>query len=327
MIRTYLLLLALTAAVCAASLFVGAGDLFDERLSSTLLTLRLARLGAAFLAGAALAVGGAVVQALFKNPLASPSILGTTSGAELGGKLCLLLFDVLLGSRLGSRITAEMLLPLGCVVGAVLALLLLLIIHRLTDDILFLLLTGFLLSSLLGSISSFLTNLAGERPELARAMLAFGLGDVSGVGLRRVALAAPLVVGGVAAAFLWARPLDLLLSGEEEAAALGVEVAHVRWASVIWTAVLAAAAVSVGGSVTFVGLIVPHALRAAVGIRHRALIPACALMGGTFLVACDMLARSAPLDTEIPLGVITGLIGAPLFLVLLFRFRRELSHD
>lgn len=324
--RVYLVLIVLATAVCAASLLVGPGDLADPTLASTFLVLRLARLQAAFLAGAALAVGGVIVQGLFKNPLASPSLLGTTAGADLGGKLCLLVFDLLLGARLTRHVSAEMLLPVGCVVGAVAALLILLVIHRASDDIVFVLLTGFLLTSLFGSLSAFVTTLASARPELARAMIAFGLGDVSGVGLWRSALALPLVLAGVVAAFLWARPLDLMLSGREEAAALGVNVAHVRWASVVWTAVLTAAAVSVGGSVTFVGLIVPHALRPLVGVQHRRLIPASALMGGTFLVACDMLTRSAPFGSEIPLGVVTGLIGAPLFLLLLLRHRRELEH-
>lgn len=322
----YVGLAVLTVVVSLGSLLVGFGDLSDARLASTFLSLRLVRLEAAFLAGAALAVSGVVVQGLFKNPLASPSILGTTSGADLGGKLSLVLFDVILGSSLTQAIGIEMLLPVGCVIGAVLALLVALTIHRLSDDIVFLLLTGFLLTSLFGSVSSLLTTMASEREGLARAMIAFGLGDVGGVGVRRVVLAAPLVVAGVSAAFLWARPLDLMLSGEEEASALGVAVADVRWASVLWTAILTAAAVSVAGSVTFVGLIVPHALRPLVGVEHRRLIPASALMGGLFVVACDMIARSAPFGSELPLSVVTGLIGAPLFLLLLLKHRRELAH-
>lgn len=323
--RAFALLTALAVLVCGASLFVGSGDLETE-LAPAFLKLRLARLSAAFLAGAALAVGGVIVQGLFKNPLASPSILGTTAGAELGGKLILVSFHALLGVHWLRGVSAEMLLPLGCVLGALLALVVVLAIHRSNDDIVFLLLTGFLLTSLLGSVSSFLTSVGAEQPELARAMIAFGMGDVSGVGLRRVALALPLCVAGIVAAFLWARPLDLMLSGQEEAAALGVAVNEVRWASVIWTAVLSAAAVSVGGNVTFVGLIVPHVLRPIVGVQHRALVPACALGGGAFLVACDMLARSAPFGSEIPLGVITGLVGAPLFFALLLRSRRGLRR-
>ncbi len=329
--RTYAVLIALVMLTCVGSLFVGAGDLSNTHLQATFLQLRTGRLCAAFLAGSALAVGGVIVQGMFKNPLASPSILGTTAGADLGGKIALLLFDLALGasdveSAFAARgLSPEVLLPLGCVAGAAGALLILLGIRRATNDLIVLLLSGFLLTSLFGSLSGFLTSIAGERPELARAMVAFGLGDVSGVGLRRVALGVPLVLCGLAAAFFWSRPLDVMLSGSEEAEALGVNVDRVRMSCVIWTAVLTAAAVAVGGSVAFVGLIVPHALRPFVGVQHRRLVPAAALLGGAFLVGCDMLARTAPLGSEIPLGVVTGLIGAPLFLVLLLRSREELG--
>ena len=332
--RVYAVLAGLVTFTCVASLFIGPGDLSKAHLQSTFLSLRAVRLCAAFLAGSALAVGGVVVQGMFKNPLASPSILGTTAGADLGGKLSLLLFDLVFGSTAGAASVvmearwfhAEMLLPLGCVVGALGALLLLLAIRRATDDMIVLLLTGFLLTSLFGSLGGFLTSIASERPELARAMIAFGLGDVSGVGLRRVLLGVPLVVCGIVAAFLWSRSLDVMLAGAEEAEALGVEVDQVRMSCVVWIAVLTAAAVAVGGSVAFVGLIVPHALRPLVGVQHRRLVPAAAMLGGTFLVACDMLARTAPLGSEIPLGVVTGVIGAPLFLFLLLRSREELGH-
>jgi iron complex transport system permease protein len=325
MARVYLVLGALLVAVGAASLAVGSGDLSHPRLASVFIELRTARLCAAFLAGAALAVGGAIVQGLFRNPLADPSILGTTAGASVGGRIAILLYESVAVTALGHRIVAEMVLPLGCVAGAFGALLLLLLVQRAADDMIVLLLTGFLLSSLLASIGAFAASLVQERNELARAMLAFSLGDVSGVGVRRIALAAPLVVAGIVAALLWSRPLDLMLSGADEATALGVDVREVRHACVIWTAVLTAAAVAIGGSIGFVGLIVPHALRPFVGSAHARLIPACALLGGTFVVACDTLTRVLPTRTDVPLGVVTGLIGAPLFLALLARSRREVA--
>ncbi|MCW5893456.1 MAG: iron ABC transporter permease [bacterium] len=324
--RTLGVLVVLAAAAGAGSLLVGTGDLSDPRLGPTYLELRGARFGAAFLAGATLAVGGTVVQGLFRNPLADPSILGTTAGASLGGRLALLSLHLLAGGAAAALVAPEMLLPLGSLAGALLALFLLLAVQRAGDDLVVLLLTGFLLSSLFVSLGAFAATLAQDRFELARAMLDFSLGGVGGAGLRRVALAMPLAIAGIAAAMLWARPLDLMLSGEDEARALGVDVREVRRACILWTAVLTAAAVSVGGTVGFVGLIVPHALRRFVGAGHRALVPASALGGGTFLVACDVLTRVLPTRSEIPLGVVTGLIGAPLFLVLLARSRRELVH-
>jgi iron complex transport system permease protein len=323
----YLVLLVLLALVCAAALLLGQGDLGDPSLKGTLLELRATRVAAAFLAGAALAVGGVVVQGVFRNPLVSPSILGTTGGAMLGGQLALLGIAAVspAATRLGPA-GAELVLSLGCLGGAAGALAIVLVFCRERTSSLVLLLTGFILSSLFLSLGAFVTSLAQDSWELGRAVVAFTLGGVGGVSRRQILVATPLVVVGVAAAWLWGRTLDVLLSGEEEASTLGVSVGEARRWTVVWVAVLTAAAVSVGGNVAFVGLVVPHVLRPFVGVQHRRLIPAAALLGGSFLVACDILARVLPSRSEIPLGVITGLIGAPVFLALLARSYRELAH-
>jgi iron complex transport system permease protein len=324
--RIYALLFALLGGIAFASLRIGAGDLSDASLSQTFLSLRAARLFAALLSGAALAVAGVVVQGLFRNPLADPSILGTTAGASLGGRVTILLTQALLGTTAGSLVAPELLLPVGCMLGACGALALVLAVHRTGDDIVVLLLTGFLLSSLFLSLGSFVASLALERWELSRALMDFALGDLSGVSMRRVLLAAPMVLSGLVAAYFWSSPLDVMLTGEDEAASLGVDVHEVRRACVLWTAVLSAAAVAVGGNVGFVGLIVPHALRPLVGVTHRRLIPASALLGALFVAACDVLTRILPTRSEVPLGVVTGLLGAPIFLVLLLRSRREVRN-
>ena len=162
------------------------------------------------------------------------------------------------------------LLPLGCLLGAVLGLLLLLAIARRHGDLVLLLLTGFILSSLFLGIGNFLMSLSQEKWELGRAMVAFVLGGLSGTSFAQVAIALPLVLAGVVAAFLWGRALDVLLSGEEEAAALGVDVRAARRWSVLWSATLTGAAVSLGGNIGFVALIVPHGLRS----LHRQRAPA-----------------------------------------------------
>lgn len=308
------------------ALFVGPGDLDDAQLADTLLQLRGMRIASAFLAGAALSVGGVLVQGLFRNPLASPSIVGTTGGATLGGQLVLLITQGLVGTHAIGPVSPELLVPIGCIAGALFALSLVFIIHRADDDLVMLLLLGFILSSVFLALSSLVTSIAQARWELARAMIAFTLGDVSGADLRRIYLATPLLISGLTAALLWGRGLDMMLSGEEEAKTLGVDVSSVRRYTVLWTAVLAAAAVSLGGNVGFVGLVVPHALRPFLGVTHRRLIPGSALLGGTFLVACDTVTRAIPSSTEIPLGVVTSLVGAPMFLLLLMRSRRELTH-
>lgn len=320
---TYAGLVVALVGMAALGLGLGPASLGDAELRAAVLELRAQRVAAAFLAGAALAVAGVLVQGLFHNPLASPSVIGTSAGASLGGRLALIGTQLALAEGWLPSVAPELLLPAGCILGALGALVLLLVVTRVRDDLTVLLLTGFLLSSLFMSAEGFVTSLAQERWELSRAVLSFTLGDVSSVGLRQIALAAPLVAVGCVFAWSWSRPLDVLLTGEEEARSLGVDVRTVRRWIVVWTAVLTAAAVAIGGNIGFVGLVVPHALRPLVGVLHGRLLPASALAGGTFVIACDVASRVAPGRSEVPLGVITGLVGAPTFLWLLLRHRRE----
>jgi len=313
------LMIGLAAAV-AISLMVGQASLADLSLRSTLLELRGLRSAATAMAGAALAVAGVLVQGLFRNPLASPSVLGTTAGAALGGQ-CALYAHGALVALLPAWLAPEMALPVGCLAGAGLSLLVVMLIAGRGTDVLGLLLTGFVLSSLLAGVGAVVTVLAQDSWQLGRAMVAFTLGGVSGVGLRQVLLAAPLVVIGILAAWSWTRDLDLLLCGEDEAASLGVDVAAAQRWLLVWTAVLTAAAATLGAGVAFVGLVVPHALRPWIGAGHRLLLPAAALGGAIFLVLADVAARMVP-GGEMPLGVITGLVGAPVFLLIFARARR-----
>ena len=305
-----------------AALLVGDGDLSDPGLRDAFVGLRAWRLGNTILAGAALAVGGVLVQGLFRNPLASPSILGTTAGASLGGIAVLLLGDLFFLGMALPGLPRELLVPAGCLLGALLSLGVLLVVARRNTGIVTVLLTGFILSSFFLSIAGLLSSLAQERWEVGRAVVAFSLGGIESKGARHFVLAAPMVAMATVVAFGWARHLDLLLSGEEEAAALGVPVRQVRRWAIVWTATLTGAAVAIGGNIGFVGLVVPHALRPFVGAEHRRLIPAALVGGATFLVWADVLARSLPGVSQIPLGVVTGLIGAPVFLVLLARSYR-----
>ena len=304
---------------------LGHGSLADDASRAVFLELRGLRIACAGLAGAALAIAGVLMQGLFRNPLASPSVLGTTAGAALGGQAVLLGHGALAAS-LPLWLAPEMVLPLGCLVGAGGALALVLTIARVVvsrggDQTLAVLLTGFLLSSACASVAALLTWLAQANWEIGRMLVAFTLGGVDGKGLRHVALAAPLVIIGGIAAWAWGRQLDVLLAGDDEAAALGIDVRSAHFWIRAWTAVLTAAATAIGGGVAFVGLIVPHALRPFTGVTHRRLIPAAAVGGAAFVIACDALCRVAP-GGELPLGVVTGLIGAPVFAVLVLRLNR-----
>lgn len=322
-----------------AAVLVGRGDLGDARLRPALISLRGYRLAASLMAGSSLAVAGVLVQGLFRNPLASPSVLGATAGANFGAQMASVLYGLALSPPVSASKTAgdfgkearfggiwpvvpEMLVPLGSFAGAMLTLFILLGFLRLHGDLLTLILTGFILSSLFLSLGGFVISLAQESWELGRALVSFSLGSVRGTGPKQILFVAPLLVAALLASWTWSSSLDLMLTGEEEAQAMGADVASIRWWIAVWTSVLVACAVSLSGTLAFVGLIVPHALRPFAGVTHRRLIPAAALGGGAFVALCDALARAVPARGEVPLGVVTGLMGAPLFLLLVLRTRR-----
>ena len=319
----WLSLALLLAVVAVVGLAVGRGDLSGQQ-GAVFLELRTWRIIAAALAGAALGMGGVLMQGLFRNPLASPDLLGTTAFALLGGQIVLVLV-VLAGAALPHWLPAELLLPIGCLLGAAGALAALLWLAERASGLTTVLVVGFLLAALGSSAGTLLTSLCRDNWELMRALQGLSLGGVDGTGPAQLTLGAPLVLIAGACAWGWGRALDVLLSGETEAAALGVDVPLVRRWTLIWTATLTAAAVALGGAAVFVGLIVPHVMRGLVGVTHRRLIPASALGGAVFLVACDNLARALPTTGELPLGVVTGLIGAPLFIIVLLRSRQELA--
>jgi len=308
-------------------LLIGKGSLSNADLKDLFLTMRMQRVAVAFLAGAALAVGGVIAQGLFRNPLADPSILGTAAGASLGGQSVLLGTTILLHGRGPTAILPEMVTPLGCIAGASFALVIVLMVSARGASPITLVLSGFVLSSLFISCGSFLSSMAQENWELMRALSAFASGSVNGAGARQVILGAILVLGGALPAWLWSSSFDVLLSGEEEAASLGVNVNRVRLWAVIWASTITAGAVAVGANVGFVGLVVPHALRRFVGHTHRVMIPAAFITGGCYLVLCDVVCRAIPVRNEVSLAAITGLIGAPLFLIMLLRMHAESRYD
>ncbi|MEM1022083.1 MAG: iron ABC transporter permease [Myxococcota bacterium] len=315
-----LVALGLGLGLAAATLLIGPGDLNDAELGAVFLRLRLYRAGAAGLAGAALSTAGVMAQALFRNPLASPSVLGATAGAALGGQLVLLLLPSLLATAF---LGPEVWVPCGCFAGAGLALMLVLAIGRGQPDRISLILIGFVLSALFLALGGVAISLAQERFEVGRAVVAFALGGVSGAGPFGLGLALPWVLLGVGLGVASGPSLDLMLSGEKEAAAFGLDVRQSTRTLTVWIAVLVGAAVSVAGNLGFVGLVVPHAVRRIVGPTHRRLLPWAAFGGALFLILSDGLLRSLPTRSELPLGVVTSLVGAPLFLQMLLRMKRE----
>jgi len=278
--------------------------------------IRPPRLVLAILVGAALALSGAVMQGFFQNPMADPYIVGVSAGAALGATLALSLsLDFwFVGLHSASVFAfAGALLVTGLVYG--------ISVRAGRVPVTILLLTGVALGSLASALTSLL--MITSRQDLHR-ILYWLLGSLASRRWEHVAMVWPLVALGAAVVHLYARDLNLILQGEENAQFLGVQVERTKRVLLVTTALLTAAAVSVSGIIGFVGLVVPHIMRILVGPDHRVLFPASMLGGAMLVVGADMLARTVVAPAEIPIGVITALLGCPFFLFLLSR-RRELA--
>ena len=282
--------------------------------------LRTPRVLVAALVGAALAVAGAQMQGLFKNPLASPDIVGTSAGGAFGAVLAI---------ATGLATHSLFYLPAFSFVGAFIALFAVYFIstrHGRTP-IATLLLAGVALSALIGAATSFIITMTWVRYEVAQEILFWLLGGLDNRTWAHFLLAVPCIAVGIAVSLVYTRDLDLLLTGDETAYSLGVEVEHVKRVVLTSAALLTGTAVAVSGVVGFVGLIVPHMVRLIIGPAHRRLIPASALTGAMFLVLADLLARTLHRPEEIRLGIITAAFGAPFFLYLLLKHRREIGYS
>jgi iron complex transport system permease protein len=287
------------------------GEAVDPAVRDIVLGLRMPRLVLGLLVGAALATAGAVFQALLRNPLADPYVLGVSGGAALAG-----ISVLALGGVLGLPTT---LVPMAAFGGGLLATGLLYWVAgvRGRSSPTGLLLTGVVFNAFASAGIVFLAALAGFF-EGSRIFL-WLIGHLSAVEIDAAGIVAACVAAGVAVAIVLARSLNLLALGDETASQLGVPVeSHRRWL-LLATSLMVGAAVAVSGLIGFVGLIVPHSLRLVVGSDHRLLIPAAALSGAGFLVLCDTVARMLLDGRELPVGAVTALVGGPIFIYLLRR--------
>ncbi len=285
-----------------------------DSLSASLLELRASRALVAFVTGGALALAGLMMQALLRNPLADPYVLGVSSGASVGALLALLLM------------ASTLMVDAAALAGAIgVAMLLYLLARRdlrsgqaAEGGASMLLLTGVIVSALCSSIVTLMLSIAPEGR--LRSMIFWLIGDLAGAPLR---LLPWLVLAGcLVYAMRNARAMNMVALHAENAVTLGVRVGVLRKGLFFVSALLTASAVTSAGSIGFVGLIVPHACRFAFGPDHRVLIPAVVLAGGAFLVLCDTLARTIIAPQQLPVGAITAMIGAPVFLYQLHRLRK-----
>jgi len=283
-----------------------------------LFQIRLPRVVGGALIGAALATAGVLFQGLLRNPMADPYIIGTSAGAALGATIAMTLPINLAFLGFG-------LVPLAAFAGALTTVIIVYNLARVggKTPIVSMLLAGFVVSALLAAIISFMMAMS-ERFNLdLHSVYSFLMGHVSVVGWEQVAVIGPLVVGGIIAARFFAYHLNAFSLGEEGAAYLGINVERDKVLILALGSLLTAAAVSIGGLIGFVGLVMPHAIRLSLGPDHRLLLPASALAGAAFVVVADLLARIILAPAEIPVGIITAVVGAPFFLYLLRRSRRE----
>ncbi|MEM9388710.1 MAG: iron ABC transporter permease [Pseudomonadota bacterium] len=277
--------------------------------------VRLPRVIAAVLVGASLAVSGAVLQSLFRNPLASPSILGVSSGASLGAVIAIFL---------GLAASSVWALPLFSFVGAGLTLA---VVYRIATagghtPMGTLLLAGIAVGAFNVAMISLVLALALQHWEVGKSIVYWTMGGLDGRGWHHVLLLLPVFLASSAAIVCYQRDLDILLVGQVHASAVGVDVSRVRRNLLLVTAALTGCAVSVAGGIGFLGLVVPHITRLLVGPHHHRLLPVSAALGALVLVGADLVIRGDASYAVVPLGVVTSAMGAPFFLFLLLRQRQ-----
>jgi len=280
--------------------------------------IRLPRVIGGALVGMALATAGVLFQGLLRNPMADPYIIGTSAGAALGATIAMFLPISLAFLGFG-------LVPIAAFLGAVGTVFLVYNLARVggKTPIISMLLAGVVVSALMASIMALLITISDRLHLSLHSVYSYLLGHISVTGWEQLAVIAPLVIGGVIFARFFAFHLNALSLGEEGAAYVGVNVERDKIVILVLGSLLTAAAVSISGLIGFVGLVVPHAMRLSFGPDHRLLLPAAALGGGAFVIIADLLARTVMAPAEIPVGVITAIIGAPFFLYLLRRTRKE----
>jgi iron complex transport system permease protein len=274
--------------------------------------IRAPRIALAAVIGAVLAISGTAMQGLFRNPLADPSLIGVTAGASLGASLV-----IVLAGNLGGGYTGLTLVSIGAFLGGTAAVV---FVYRLATSasgtsVATMLLAGIAITALAGSATNLLEFFADN--DMLRRISMWQMGGLEGASYPRLTIA--LLVGGAVIAALprFATALNALLLGESEARHLGISVDRVKIALIVLVAIGVGTSVALAGTIAFVGLVVPHMVRLVIGPNHHGLLPATALAGAILLVLADTLARVALAPTELPVGVVTAIIGVPFFISLL----------
>jgi iron complex transport system permease protein len=309
--------LATTFSILADRLpFVDITPTWQSAIATIIMDIRLPRVILAGLVGAALAIAGATYQGLFRNPLADPYLIGVAQGASLGAVIGFLL-------PVGFNIAGFGLIPLLAFVGALLATVTVYLLARVgkTLPVTTLILAGVALSALLGSIVSYLIISSGEK---MHSIIFWLMGSFSLSQWSEITIVLPYVAAGTAVIIVFARLLNVMQLDEEQAQQLGINVERLKIILLAAATLVTAASVAFVGTIGFVGIIIPHAVRLIWGADHRYLLPLAVLTGAIFMILTDLLARTILAPAEIPIGVITAICGAPFFLYLLRRRKKAI---
>lgn len=314
------LLVAIWLGVSVGSVKVPISTLWDtgaDAIATNIVwKIRMPRVVLAGLVGASLAIAGAAFQGLLKNPLADPYTLGVSSGASVGA-VATLFFGI------SVPFLGIYTLPVFSMIGALVTMLLVITFAKLVDRAMkmeTIILTGIIFSSFLGSVISLMIALTGEE---LRQIIGWLLGSVSMRGWSFVQMALPFVIIGTLLLWLNRRELNAMLFGEERAKHLGVNVKQRKMMILIGGSMLTGTAVAVSGTIGFVGLVVPHMTRLLFGSDNRHVLPLSFINGAALLIICDLVSRTIISPTELPIGVITAFIGAPVFAFIFFRQRKK----
>ncbi|MBN9445158.1 MAG: iron chelate uptake ABC transporter family permease subunit [Bosea sp.] len=302
-----------------------AGDatVFEGRDALVVLNIRLPRVLLGLLVGAGLAVSGALMQGLFRNPLADPGLVGVSAGAGLAAAATIVLGDRFLAGTLMKLPFAA--LPFGAFCGGLVSTLVLYLIatREGRTSVATMLLAGVALGALSGALTGLLAYLSDDRQ--LRDLTFWSLGSLGGASWSKLSAVAPIILPLLLAMPLLARGLNGLMLGEAEAYHLGIPVQRIKALAILLVALAVGASVASAGLIGFIGIVVPHLIRLSVGPDHRLLLPLSALGGAILLVAADIVARLIVAPAELPIGIVTAAIGAPFFLWLLLR--RSVSID
>ncbi len=279
---------------------------------------RLPRVLAAALVGFSLAVAGAVMQGIFKNPMASPGVIGISSGAALGAVLAI---------YLGLTVIFAAALPIMAVSGALITLITVYVIATSAGrtSIATLLLAGIALNLILGAVTSFVITLSTREFDVGRVIVTWLMGDLNNRNWMHVEIVTLTAFASLALISCYVRDLNILMLGEESAANLGVEVSRARNVLLFAASMMTGGAIAVAGVIGFIGLVAPHMVRAVVGPDNRRLIPLAGLLGAVFLVYADLCVRLIiPVDLKV--GVLTSLLGGPFFIYQIILYRKRFEY-